>query len=103
MLLVCSDFVGTGPLLEVTGCTQPFGCALLLTPTRSPRSLASLRLTLTTAATSSTLDPPLASWRQASPSAAALPLLVLLAQGHGSCHVEAAAQLGLQIDMENVA
>ncbi|EIL93719.1 beta-ketoacyl synthase chain length factor [Rhodanobacter spathiphylli] len=103
VLLVCSDYLGNGPLLEVTACTQPFGCALLLMPTRSPRSLARLRLTLTTTAASSTLDEPLASWRQANPSATALPLLARLAQGDGSCHIAAAAQLGLQIDMESVA
>lgn len=103
VLLVCSDYIGTGPLLEVTGCAQPFGCALLLTPGHSQRSLARLRLTLTGAAPSSTLDQPLAGWRDANPSAAALPLLTLLARGGGNCQVAAAAQLGLQIDMENVA
>ena len=102
VLLVCSDFTGSGPLLEVTGCTQAFGCALLLTPARSHHSMARLRLTLTSARPSSTLDEPLASWRETNPSAVALPLLALLAQGHGSCQLEAAAQIGLQIDMENV-
>ena len=103
VLLVCSDSIGAGPLLEVTGCSQAFGCALLLTPVRSDHSLAKLRLTLTSARPSSTLAEPLATWRGANPSAEALPLLAQLVQGHGSCQLEAAAQLGLQIDMENVA
>ncbi|MGY3041352.1 hypothetical protein ACVWWQ_002984 [Rhodanobacter sp. TND4EL1] len=103
VLLVCSDFTGAGPLLEVTACTQAFGCALLLAPTRSAASVARLRLTLTNARPSSTLNPPLAGWRESNPSAAALPLLVQLVQGHGRCQVEAAPQLGLQIDMESVA
>ncbi|WP_426687376.1 beta-ketoacyl synthase chain length factor [Rhodanobacter ginsengiterrae] len=103
VLLVCSDFVGTGPLLEVTGCTQAFGCALMLMPVAGARSLARLRLTLTNARPSSTLDEPMAGWRDGNPSAAALPLLALLAQGRGRCQLEAAARLGLQIDMEKVA
>lgn len=102
VLLVCSDFTGSGPLLPVTGCTQAFGCALVLAPIRSSHSLARLRLTLTTALASSLLGEPLASWRESNPSGAALPVLALLAQGHGRCQVEAAEKLGLQIDVENV-
>ncbi|WEN15331.1 beta-ketoacyl synthase chain length factor [Rhodanobacter sp. AS-Z3] len=102
VLLVCSDFTGTGPLLEVTGCAQTFGCALLLSPQQSGRSIARLRLTLTSTRPCSTLGQPLADWCEANPSAAALPLLALLAQGAGSCQLDAAAQLGLQIDMEPV-
>jgi hypothetical protein len=94
VLLVCSDTAGSGALGEVTGCAQAFGCALVLAPQAGPATLARLRLTLTTAAASSTLDEPLAGWRQANPSAAALPLLARLALGDGSCHVEAAAQPG---------
>ena len=32
VLLVCSDIAGSGPLREVTGCSQSFGCALVLAP-----------------------------------------------------------------------
>ena len=103
VLLVCSDTAGSEPLLEVTGCTQSFGCALVLAPEPGAATMASLQLSLITSRVVSLLGEPLAQWREANASAAALPLLALLAQGHGRCQLDAAATLGLQIDMENVA
>ena len=103
VLLVCSDSAGTGPLLEATGCTQSFGCALVLAPESSATTMASLQLSLTTSRVISSLAEPLAHWREANASAAALPLLALLAEGRGRCQLDAAASLGLQIDMESVA
>jgi len=103
VLLVCSDTAGSGPLLEVTGCTQSFGCALVLAPEPSATTLASLQWSLTSTPTVSSLPEPLSHWRAANASAAALPLLALLTKGCGRCQVNAAATLGLQIDMESVA
>jgi Beta-ketoacyl synthase, N-terminal domain len=103
VLLVCSDISGSGPLLEVTGCQQPFGCALVLAPNANATTLAQLQLTLTSAQPATALPEPLNTWRDANPSAHALPLLALLARGHGRCQLDAAAKLGLQIDMESVA
>jgi len=103
VLLVCSDIRGSGPLLEATGCTQSFGCALVLAPQVSTTTLAQLQLTLTAAHPATSLPQPLSSWRDANPSAHALPLLALLARGHGHCLLDAAATLGLQIDLESLA
>lgn len=102
VLLVCSDTAGSGPLDEVTGCRQPFGCALVLAPERSSATLARLDLQLTAASPDTPLDEPLAGWRAGNPSAAGLSLLALLAGGPGHCQLAAAATLGLRIDMGHV-
>ncbi|MFC5436680.1 beta-ketoacyl synthase chain length factor [Rhodanobacter umsongensis] len=103
VLLVCSDTGGSGPLDEVTGCRQPFGCALVLAPQAGPSTLARLDLQLTAAGVDPPLEEPLAGWRAGNPSAAGLPLLALLAGGPGGCQLAAAATLGVRIDKENVA
>jgi len=102
VLLVCSDTAGSGPLGEVTGCHQPFGCALVLAPRRSSATLARLDLQLTPPQPDTPLDEPLAGWRDDNPSAAGLPLLALLGRDQGRCQLAAAATLGLQIDMDHV-
>ncbi len=103
VLLVCSDTVGAGPLSEVIGCSQPFGCALVLAPAPSAKMLARLDLQLTAASADSALSEPLASWRDSNASAPALALLALLTRRSGNCQLAATATLGLHIDMENVA
>jgi hypothetical protein len=104
VLLVCIDTAGSGPLGEVTGCREPFGCAMVLAPERSDATLARLDLQLTPACPDSALDEPLAGWRDGNPSAASLPLLAVLAHAREArCQLAAAATLGLQIDMEKVA
>ncbi|MBQ4855032.1 beta-ketoacyl synthase chain length factor [Rhodanobacter sp. B2A1Ga4] len=105
VLLVCSDTAGSGPLDEVTGCRQPFGCALVLAPQAGAATLARLDLDLQPrAATDAPLPEPLAGWRAGNPSASSLPLLALLATGRGGhCQLAAAATLALHIDMESVA
>jgi hypothetical protein len=102
VLLVCSDTAGSGPLGEVTGCRQPFGCALVLAPEPGAATIASLQMSLTTTPALSPLPEPLAGWREANASAAALPLLALLVDGHGRCQLDAGATLGLQIDMDRI-
>lgn len=102
VLLVCSDTAGSGPLLEATGCTQSFGCALVLAAEASASTLARLELTLTSAGPVTPLDEPLAGWRAANASATALPLLARLIDGHGRCQLDAAATLGLQVDMDRI-
>ncbi len=102
VLLVCADAAGAGPLLEVTGCNASFGCALVLAPDASARSLARLDLRLTRSQPESPLDEPLAGWRTGNASAASLPLLSLLGRGSGRCHVAASPHLGLQIDTESI-
>lgn len=103
VLLVCSDIAGTFPLLEVTGCSAPFGCALVLAPDRSAKTLAQIDLQLTPARAGTSLSEPLATWRASNASASALPLLALLTGKTGSCQLAAAATLGLHIDVEKVA
>lgn len=103
VLLVCSDVAGSGPLREVTGCSEPFACALVLAPTAGATTLARLQMRLTPEHDDTVLPEPLALWRAANPSAASLPLLRLLAGNGGHCRLAASATLGLRIDMENVA
>lgn len=106
VLLVCSDIAGVFPLVEETGCTQSFGCALVLAPEISANTLASLDVTLapcTGTGIVDTLPEHLAGWRAANASAEALPLLALLAQGRGHCELKAAKTLALRIDLQPVA
>ncbi|WP_329741813.1 beta-ketoacyl synthase chain length factor [Dyella sp. A6] len=101
VLLVCSDIRGHGPLGEIAGCRHDFGWALVLSPQAGPRSRARLMLGLLDAASTSpspinacTGDTP------DNPSAAALPLLTALVDGHGELILPAATALGLHIRME---
>lgn len=103
VLLVCSDIAGTLPLLEVTDCGEPFGCAFVLAPANDGKALARLDLELTTAREDTPLSEPLATWRDHNASASALALLALLTRGSGNCQLAAAATMGLHIDMEKVA
>ncbi|SEJ24748.1 beta-ketoacyl synthase chain length factor [Frateuria terrea] len=105
VLLVCSDTAGSGPLAEVTGSPSPFGCAMVLSPQPGASTLGRLALHL---CPGSIADAPAASavpadWVAASPSASALPLLALLAQGAGRCRVMAAGSLGMDIHLEECA
>jgi hypothetical protein len=105
VLLVCSDIAGVYPLVEETGCTQSFGCALVLAPEAGETTLASLDVTLAPVSTadSRAVDSRpelLTDWRDANASAEALPLLTLLAQGIGRCQLAAANRLALQIVLQ---
>lgn len=100
VLLVCSDSAGPLPLLEVTGCSDSFGCALVIAPAATAASLALLSLQVDSAQPVTSLDEPLASWRAANPSAEALPLLKLLAENGGTCQINAAPALGLGIELQ---
>lgn len=100
VLLVGSDSGSSGPLGEVIGCRQSFGCALVLAPHASSTSTPRLTLVLAPDAMASALPAPLAGWREANVSARALPLLLLLARGHGRCTLPAGPALGLQITLE---
>ncbi|WP_158882532.1 beta-ketoacyl synthase chain length factor [Rhodanobacter sp. L36] len=100
VLLVCSDTAGSGPLNEVTGCTQAFACALVLTPERSIDTLACLDMTLTSGQDISELPEPLSGWSRGNPSATALALLAVLARGGGHCRVDASSGMQLRIDTQ---
>jgi len=106
MLLVCSDIAGVYPLVEETGCTQSFGCALVISPTPSDATRAALDITLVPHSTHDMGAVPLPEWltslREANASADALPLLALLARGHGECRIGAAASLSLQIALQPI-
>jgi hypothetical protein len=102
VLLVCSDTEGSGPLREVTGCEQPFGCALVLAPQAGPSTLARLDLHVDADCADTPLQEPLEGWRRSNPSAASLPVLALLAGHGGSCRLAAAETLGLQIDIARI-
>ncbi|HXE76899.1 MAG TPA: beta-ketoacyl synthase chain length factor [Rhodanobacter sp.] len=102
VLLACADTVGVGPMYEVTGCREAFGCALVLAPQRSANTLARVDVQLTSVLPEPPLPEPLASWCSNSPSAPALALLALLARGGGHCQLAAAPALGLHIDLERI-
>lgn len=105
VLFVCADVAGIGALADMTGSTQAFGCALVLSPIASPQTVATLALRVSEDTAAPSMPPALPSaWLDANATAAAaLPLLSLLA-GHGRhCHVAAAGTLGLHIERENVA
>jgi hypothetical protein len=103
VLLVCMDTAGSGPLGEVTGCQQPFACALVLAPAADVSTRARLDIQLNAGGAETGLAPPLDGWRAANASAEALPLLALLARGPGQCQLAAGAALGLRIDTETPA
>ncbi len=105
LLLVCSDTAGSGPLNEVTGCPEPFGCALVLTPAADDRTMATLELTLVPGSIEPTppVSPVPPTWVAHSPSARALPLLTLLATGTGACRIAVAGALGMTIKTEIAA
>ncbi|GAA0247559.1 beta-ketoacyl synthase chain length factor [Rhodanobacter caeni] len=103
VLLVCMDTAGSGPLGEVTGCRQPFACALVLAPAASASTRARLDIQLNAGVAPTPLAPPLEDWREANASAEALPLLALLARAGGRCQLAASDALGLQIDAETAA
>ncbi|TBR36550.1 MULTISPECIES: beta-ketoacyl synthase chain length factor [Dyella] len=106
VLLVCSDIAGSGPIAEMTGSTQSFGCAFVLSPRPGPHTLARLVLHPThggeRAPAGASVLPP--DWSRANSTAAdALPLLMLVA-GHGrQHHLPAAAHMGLEIRREVLA
>ncbi|HEV2621430.1 MAG TPA: beta-ketoacyl synthase chain length factor [Frateuria sp.] len=105
VLLVCSDTAGSGPLTEVTGCVAPFACALVLAPQPGASTLGRLDLHLcpaSIAGASSAAALP-ATWMASSPSASALPLLALLAQGTGRCRLMATGSLGMEVQLEECA
>lgn len=102
VLLVCSDTDGSGPLREVTGCEQPFGCALVLAAQAGASTLARLELQVDADFTDTPLQEPLAGWRRDNPSAASLPVLALLAGSGGRCRLAASETLGLQIDIARI-
>lgn len=100
VLLVCSDIAGVFPLVEETGCTQSFGCALVLSPVVTDATLASLEVTLTPGhAVVEALPDVLAGLRDANGSGDALPLLTVMARGGGQCQINAAPRLFLQVDL----
>ncbi|MGO4702912.1 beta-ketoacyl synthase chain length factor [Dyella sp. 2RAB6] len=107
VLFVCSDVAAAGALLHITGNSQAFGCAFVLAPEASPRTLATLSLQLQLLPGSETKTDASAlpaAWGAAhATAAAALPLLVVLAGRDRHCQLAAAGGLGLEILMENVA
>lgn len=79
VLFVCYDIVPPQPLLAVRPITQPFGVALILSPSRGDRSLARLSLSATRDAETTLADTGLEALRRSNPAARALPLLQSLA------------------------
>lgn len=81
MLLVAYDAEYPAPLHAKRPLPDAFGVALVITPHRSPRSLARLALSLDNAAADAMIEPAFEAMRLAIPAARCLPLLQLLASG----------------------
>lgn len=97
VLLAAFDTKGHGPLLSMTQVTLPFAAALVLSPSRTPRSMARLDLaTAPMASVSRARDDRLHAWTMANPTAAGLPLLEALAHGTG-VDVVLAASAGMSL------
>jgi hypothetical protein len=101
-LLVCSDIAGSGALNELTGCRQSFGCALVLSPTRSENTVASLDLRVTAGTPPAAASPTatLPQWYSDNASARALPLLTHLARGGGRAALSLASSMHLDVHTE---
>jgi hypothetical protein len=81
VMLSAYDVAAPGPLAEVAPSELPFATALVLSPTRTPASLASLSLDLAQAASAADYVPgQFAPFLRNPMAAQALPLLVALAQ-----------------------
>ncbi len=106
VLLVASDSPYPEPLHGARPLPDHFGLALLLTPTANERSLAALTITLAPPepAANPLADVSLDLLRQVVPAAAALPLLVALAQGRPQPGVvlDYLPETGLRVDVEPV-
>ncbi|WP_114240276.1 beta-ketoacyl synthase chain length factor [Dyella sp. C9] len=105
VLLVCSDIVGNGPLLEMSNTHAAFGCALVMSPQAGPDTLWRLALSLQPHAGGSLHPgPPTGAWHEANPtSASAWPLMQNLARGDGECMLAAAETLALRAVLEKSA
>jgi hypothetical protein len=101
VLLMASDTAGVGPLGELTGCSLPFGCALLLSPAAGP-GMALCVATTTSAPRHAPLPDECAAWMRTNPSAASLPLLDMLIKGEdgSQCVLAASERLGLHLQIE---
>jgi hypothetical protein len=83
MLLIAYDSEYPEPLFAKRPVPDCAGVGLLLTPERTPRSLAQITVRPTTAVAETLADPALESLRTAIPALRALPLLRRLALGEG--------------------
>ncbi|MBC7996212.1 MAG: beta-ketoacyl synthase chain length factor [Rhizobacter sp.] len=107
VLLVASDSPYPEPLHSARPLPDHFGVALLLTPAATERSLAVLNIQLASSqpGARALASAPLETLRRVIPAAAALPLLVALAQGkqqHGLV-VDYLPEMGLHVDLEPLA
>lgn len=103
VLLVCSDLAGSGPLREVTGCEQSFGCAMVLAPADDDGAgrIATLSLALTRATERAPARrESLARWHAGNPAAGALDLLGPLALREAHATLPVSNHMELQVTME---
>jgi hypothetical protein len=103
VLLVIYDTAGNGPLAEMTRATTPFATALVLSPTRSSRSLARFDIAVRAATMPATVPAnlELRAWMEGNPSASGVALLETLAlDAAPRCDVPASAGMILEIGGE---
>ena len=88
ILLVVYDLPAPFPLTELTGVTQAFACALLVSPQQVANSLCRCRLSLVDAPADNCGNDALEFLRLSNPAARSLPLLEMIAAGQtGNVHL----------------
>lgn len=101
VLLAAYDTPSSGPLADVVTTSEPFGCALVLSPRASDRAVSSIDIELTgEAATSPPSRPVLTALARRNVTAAANALLERLAEGGGGpIHLATGPGSGLHIEV----
>lgn len=87
-LLIAFDTAYPQPLFALRPIAHPFGVGLVLSPTRSASTLATLTLSLTEAPVTTMASPVLEGLRQGVPAARSLPLMQALALRAGAASAE---------------
>lgn len=98
-LLVTYDLPAPAPLQAKRLVPLPCGVGLILTPTRSARTLATLQCTAIDSASTPCRNPALEALRQQNPAARALPLLEALASGRDTVIDLAGNNGSLRLDL----
>lgn len=100
ILLVCYDAEYPEPIFAKRPVPDAGGVALLLAPTRGPRSLATIKVSHGDTPAATLADAALEKLRLAIPAMRALPLLQLIARGEaGTTSLEYLAPLQLQVEV----
>lgn len=101
VLFAAYDIAARGPTIGVIDAQAPFGAALIVSPVRSERTLATLRLRHEAEGVAiDTLPDEFAAMARTNPIAASLPLFAAIARGgHAGLHLRNGARTTLSIEV----